>query len=68
MASVAVQLVVLGAIVTAVERGLRPRLGGDRGLAVEEVRRLHAAFWRWQRRVTGGLLVGLGLRLAWMRA
>ena len=65
--SVAVQLVILGAIVSAVGAVFGCALAVTAGSLSRKLAS-HAAFWRWQRRVTGGLLVGLGLRLAWMRA
>ena len=61
------QFLVLGAIVCLVGATFGTALSIAAGALVSRLRQ-HATFWRWQRRLTGGLLVGLGLRLATARA
>ncbi len=60
------QFLVLGAIVSAVGCIFGSAMALAAGALAPRLAR-HAAFWRWQRRVTGGVLVGIGLRMAMLR-
>lgn len=61
------QFLVLGAIVSAFGAIVGSTMALAAGALAPRLER-HAAFWRWQRRVTGGVLVAIGLRLATVRA
>jgi threonine/homoserine/homoserine lactone efflux protein len=65
--NLALQILVLGLLVSAVSIPF----GSLLALAATSMTRWlreHASFARWQQRITGGVLIGLGLRLAVTRA
>jgi threonine/homoserine/homoserine lactone efflux protein len=61
------QFLVLGAIVSSVGWIFGSAMALAAGALAPRLER-HAAFWRWQRRATGGVLMAIGLRLALTRA
>lgn len=61
--SVLLQFLVLGAILSAIGALCGAVLALAAGEAAKRLER-HKSFWRWQKRVTGGVLIALGLHLA----